>query len=241
MNTKLVFALDAFDLFALASRNWEMYEALAPHVDVWKVSLPFLVSCMQNSENAERFFHNNRIFFDFKLHDIPYQMEMSVQALARYEPELVTIHSVSTKKGMHATYQRLRGLNDTTKLIAVTVLTSMDEESWREVGKTTPVVAAAHRLAHDAWDVGVDGIVCSNDHAASLKKCYPGMLTVVPGFRFCSPNHDQERTVTASTFDTKNVDYLVVGRTVSDLKEIDRMAARLEEIQVFLKGTGPRP
>ena len=237
MTTKLVLALDNLSVTDLDRNDGKIYQGINKHVDVYKVSLPFILDGLNSPDLLFEFLTTNDIFFDFKLHDIPMQMEKCIESMMQYQAHMMTMHIVAGEPGMMAAAARLKGLSKDTNLIGVTVLTSLDSDDWKSIGKHS-IEMAVNRFAQLANVNGLDGVVCADENVKAIKTCYPDLLTVVPGFRFGgSVNGDQKRAATDQSLNVKYVDYLVVGRTVTDIKNTNRMLSRLETIKLFLRGT----
>ena len=160
------------------------------------------------------------LFLDLKLHDIPNTVAGAVRAVAPLEPLLLTIHAAGGAAMMRAAAdaaaQAAAGRRRM-KLLAVTVLTSLDESDLASVGQHGPIAEQARRLALLARDSGLDGAVCSPHEVASLRAaCGQEFLLVVPGIRPAGAAlGDQKRVMSPREALEAGADYLVIGRPIT--------------------------
>ncbi|HEU5286530.1 MAG TPA: orotidine-5'-phosphate decarboxylase [Sphingomicrobium sp.] len=173
------------------------------------------------------------IFLDLKLHDIPNTVAKAVQALRPLEPAILTVHAA----GGRAMLENAKAAaSPGTKVVAVTVLTSLDGKDLAAAGiKGSPADQVA-RLAALAHSAGLDGIVCSGEEVASARKAWPDGFFVVPGVRpegggAGSGAADQKRTVTPRSAIDGGASILVIGRPVT---EADDPSAAVRSIAATL-------
>jgi orotidine-5'-phosphate decarboxylase len=163
---------------------------------------------------AERLIKAGRgVFLDLKLHDIPRTVEEGVRSLAGFGAAFLTVHAYP--QTMRAAVAG-RG-SSTLKLLAVTVLTSMDDDDARQAGYAQSIATLAAARAADARDAGIDGLVCSPLEAGSLRGIVgPDTSLVVPGIRPAGAEAgDQKRAATPADAIAAGADYLVVGRPIT--------------------------
>lgn len=166
------------------------------------------------------------IFLDLKLHDIPNTVAKAIQALRPLEPAILTVHAA----GGRAMLEEAKAAAGTgTKVIAVTVLTSLDAPDLEDIG----VVGSPHdqvvRLAALARESGLDGIVCSGQEVKAARKAWPGGHFVVPGVRPANGKiGDQKRVVTPAQAMADGASTLVVGRPISQSPDPDLAAREIE-------------
>jgi orotidine-5'-phosphate decarboxylase len=158
------------------------------------------------------------LFLDLKLHDIPNTVAGGVRAVASLRPALLTVHTAGGSAMIAAA--RDAALAET-RVIAVTVLTSLDERDLEVLGQRTPVLDQVRRLAEVAQKAGADGVVCSPLEAAALRQqCGPEFLLVVPGIRpQGSGLGDQKRVMGPAAAIAAGANHLVVGRPISAAPE----------------------
>lgn len=168
------------------------------------------------SEQVEKGFS---VFLDLKFHDIPNTVAKAVTAAARLGVDVVNVHASGGLKMMQAARAALQELPETQRplLIAVTVLTSMDEDDLVDVGVTTPVRDHVLRLAKLTQQAGLDGVVCSAQEARMLHDALGAEFKLMtPGIRPASAQKDdQKRTLTPREAKRAGVDYMVIGRPVT--------------------------
>lgn len=155
-----------------------------------------------------------RVFLDLKLHDIPNTVSKAVQAATELGASMLTIHgsggAAMLKAAVDAANHRL-------SLLAVTVLTSLNDEDLEEVGFSSGTLDQTLRIASLARSCGCDGVVTSAREVAALRKMLgEGFSIVVPGVRPMGVDrNDQERTATPSQAISAGASHLVVGRPIT--------------------------
>ncbi|WP_178863832.1 orotidine-5'-phosphate decarboxylase [Thiomicrorhabdus cannonii] len=163
------------------------------------------------------------VFLDLKYHDIPNTVAKAVQAAARMGVWMVNVHALGGRKMMQAAQQALQELDLPRKplLIAVTVLTSMEQEDLSEIGLPGSPKENVLRLAQLAKDSGLDGVVCSAQEAADLRDLLGAdFCLVTPGIRPAGSDvNDQKRIMTPKEAMEAGSHYLVVGRPITQAAE----------------------
>ncbi|HEY3918683.1 MAG TPA: orotidine-5'-phosphate decarboxylase [Stellaceae bacterium] len=156
------------------------------------------------------------LFLDLKLHDIPNTVAGAVKSSLALDPLLLTLHAAGGATMMRAAVAA-RGAART-KLLGVTVLTSLDDGDLAAVGQSGPAAAQVRRLALLAQASGLDGIVCSPQEVAMLRQaCGKDFLLVVPGIRPAGAVvGDQKRVQTPRDAIAAGADYLVIGRPITE-------------------------
>jgi orotidine-5'-phosphate decarboxylase len=157
------------------------------------------------------------IFLDLKLHDIPNTVAAAMQALHVLEPAIVTVHA-SGGRAMMEDAKAAAGEN--CKVVAVTVLTSLDGDDLGSIGVAGKPHAQVERLAALAREAGLDGIVCSGQEVASVRKAWPSCYFVVPGIRPAdTATADQKRVMTPRAALDAGASILVIGRPVTGAED----------------------
>src|SRR5580704_14302345 len=153
-----------------------------------------------------------KVFIDLKLHDISNTVARGVESIARLGATFLTVHAYP--QTMKAAAEARAGSD--LKILAVTVLTSYDDDDLHAAGYRLGVSDLVEARAQQAQVLGVDGLVCSPEEAASLHKIVGHqMVLVTPGIRPAgSATGDQKRIMTPSRAISAGADYLVVGRPV---------------------------
>lgn len=157
------------------------------------------------------------VFLDLKFHDIPNTTAQAVCAAADLGVWMVNVHASGGRKMMEACAERLHAGNYQTKLIAVTVLTSMAQEDLKEIGLDVNPLDHVRRLARLTKDSGLNGIVCSAQEAAFLRaELGADFSLVTPGIRpKGSSSDDQKRILTPSQAIEAGATHLVIGRPIT--------------------------
>lgn len=157
--------------------------------------------------------HETPIFLDLKLHDIPNTVGKAVEALARLEPAILTVHA----SGGHSMMAAAKAAAPPeTKVVAVTVLTSLDRNDLESIGIDRSPGSQVKRLAELARDAGLDGIVCSGAEVGAARAAWPQGFLVVPGVRPAGAEaQDQKRVVTPAQALSDGASVLVIGRPIS--------------------------
>jgi orotidine-5'-phosphate decarboxylase len=175
------------------------------------------------------------IFLDLKFHDIPNTVAGACRAAAELGVWMINVHALGGRAMLEAARDAVAVAPRPPRLIAVTVLTSMGAQDLYEVGIAGEPAAAALRLAKLAQASGLDGVVCSAQEAALLKReCGPDFSLVTPGIRLAGgANDDQQRVMTPATAIAAGADYLVIGRPVTQAAD---PVAVLESINREIEG-----
>ncbi len=222
MSAPVAVALDAPDL-AVATR-WAA--AVGPHVSTVKVGLELFLRHGHEAVTACRGASGGReVFLDLKLHDIPTTVAGAARAVAGLEAAYRTVHARGGAAMVAAAAEAL----PRTPRVAVTVLTSLDDDDLAAVGLAGPALDAAVRLAVLAVDAGARAIVCSPREVAAVRAAVPaGTTLVTPGVRPAgAAAGDQARVATPQQALDAGADLLVVGRPLTGAADPGAAAAAL--------------
>lgn len=153
------------------------------------------------------------LFLDLKLHDIPNTVAKAVQALAPLGPSILTVHASGGRAMLEAAKA---AAPVATKVVGVTVLTSLDQNDLVHAGVMGSPAEQVERLARLARESGIDGIVCSGAEVAQAKGSWPDGFFVVPGVRPAGGDAaDQKRVVTPAQALADGASVLVIGRPIT--------------------------
>jgi orotidine-5'-phosphate decarboxylase len=157
------------------------------------------------------------VFLDLKFHDIPNTTAAAVEAAADLGVWMVNVHASGGRRMMQACAERLLKGGHATRLIAVTVLTSMEADDLHEVGIPDSPIDHVQRLAQLTQDCGLHGVVCSAQEAGLLRALTrPEFLLVTPGIRLADGEAgDQRRIMTPEKAQAAGVSYMVIGRPIT--------------------------
>jgi orotidine-5'-phosphate decarboxylase len=205
-------AIDTPDLeYALA-----LADRVHPHVGGLKVGLEFLSA---NGPDGLRAFakFGLPVFADTKFHDIPNTVAGAVRAIAAVGVSIINVHASGGAAMMQAARDAAKALNPATRVIAVTVLTSLADDDLVAVGQTPPAADQVLRLATLTKHCGLDGVVCSAHEITPLRAALgPDFLLVVPGIRPAgSDMGDQRRVMGPAEAHRAGASILVIGRPIT--------------------------
>ena len=174
----------------------------------YKFGIEFL-----NSKKGRKFISNlkNKIIFaDLKIHDIPNTCVSTIKAIKDLRINYLTIHISSGLEALKAT----KKVSGKIKLIGVTVLTSLDNKSLKEIGFNKDVKKLVQHQARLANKAKLDAIVCSAQEVKIVKKVFKKEI-ITPGIRLNSKSHDQKRVLTPKQAFKNGSDWLVIGRPIT--------------------------
>jgi orotidine-5'-phosphate decarboxylase len=205
---RVIIALDVPDLAGLNA----FLERLEGQPVFYKVGLELFLAEGARALEAVRA-RGGRLFLDLKLHDIPETVARAVGSVAHFGAELLTVH---TSGGQEMMKRAVEAAGARTRILGVTVLTSLAESDLAADGIAGPVADAVVRRARVAAAAGVPGLVCSPHEVAQVKAA-SGLFTVVPGVRPAGAAlGDQKRVATPASTIAAGADYLVIGRPIRD-------------------------
>lgn len=187
-------------------------DQLSDHVGVFKVGLELFIA--EGPAAVERVHHAGAAcFLDLKLHDIPATMARATRAAVKLGAKYLTVHAAAGPAALAAVAAECEGTD--TELLAVTILTSIDDTAREAIGVQGSSDAAVSRMAQLAANAGIRGLVCSPLECASLRDAHPDITLAVPGVRpKGSDAGDQRRIATPEDALSAGADLLVVGRPI---------------------------
>jgi len=156
-----------------------------------------------------------RIFLDLKLYDIPNTMADAAEEIAKLGVDMFNIHASAGAVAMRTVMERLSGYDKRPLVLAVTALTSFDEENFRAIYEKS-IDEKAEQFAKMSYENGLDGVVCSTFESRAIKEATSkDFLTLCPGIRpFGEDAGDQQRVATLELAAREGVDFPVVGRPI---------------------------
>ncbi|RDC60194.1 Orotidine-5'-phosphate decarboxylase [Alteripontixanthobacter maritimus] len=221
MSNPVYLALDVPQLDAAKA----LVRKVAPHIGGVKLGLEFF--CAHGMHGVHEIAHLGLpIFLDLKFHDIPNTVAGAMQAIHVLEPAIVTVHA-SGGRAMMEDAKAAAGEN--TRVVAVTMLTSLDQRDMERTGITGGAHDQVMRLAELAEKSGLDGIVCSGKEVGAVHKQWKHGFFVVPGLRPKGGNSgDQKRVVTPREARDDGAGVLVIGRPISKADDPAEAARAIE-------------
>jgi orotidine-5'-phosphate decarboxylase len=185
--------------------------SLGPEVAGFKVGLE-LITGVGPAAIEEIAALGRPIFADLKLHDIPNTVEGAARRIAAAGARWITVHASG---GLDMLRAARSGMGEG-GVLAVTVLTSLDDGALADVGVETGVLDQVLRLARVAEAAGVEGAVCSPVEVAAVKQAHPGLTVFTPGVRPQGANADDQRRIsTPDQAIASGADYVVIGRPIT--------------------------
>ena len=213
---RLIVALDVRSL----EEAKKLVETLGETVNFYKVGMELFYRV---GSSVLRYLtaQGKEVFLDLKLHDIPNTVAEGLCSLMEEKVSLLNVHASGGYMMMETAAKRLkeeatrRGIS-APRIIAVTVLTSLGEAEWREMGQTEPIAEKVVRLAKLAQRAGLDGVVASPQEAAAIRRaCGNDFIIVTPGIRPLEANPDDQSRVASPAEALRNgATHLVVGRPI---------------------------
>lgn len=214
-------ALDAPDLNTAA--RWA--GLVTPHVSTVKIGLELYLRYGPEAVASIRGASAVDVFLDLKLHDIPATVARAASAVARLRPTLLTVHAAAGPAAIRAAVQAAPD----TRIVAVTVLTSLSDADLVQIGMAGPVGDAVRRLALLSVEAGASGLVCSPQEVAAVRSEVGTQITLItPGVRPAGAEaHDQARVATPEQALCSGADLLVIGRPITGAADPGAAAAAI--------------
>ena len=220
----LFVAVDTQDTARAAS----LIAAVAPHAGGIKLGLEFFAS---HGPAGVRQVRPDAVplFLDLKFHDIPNTVAGAIKSALPLAPTFMTLHASGGRAMMRAAADAAAGSG--CRLLAVTVLTSLDDSDLTSVGQQAPALDQVRRLALLAREAGMDGIVCAPHEVAAIRaETGPDFILMVPGIRpGWAEAGDQKRVMTPAEAVGAGASYIVVGRPITAAADPGAAAARIAE------------
>jgi orotidine-5'-phosphate decarboxylase len=218
---KIIFALDV-EHFSEA-QQW--VKLLKNHVGMFKVGKQLFTHAGPKVIDMI-LAKGQKVFLDLKFHDIPNTVAKAGEEATKHNVTMFNLHALGGFEMMKKTAEASRAVAKTLGvpkplILAVTILTSMDEETIKEVGIQGPIMDQVGRLAALALKADIDGVVASPREITIIRQnCGDRFLIVTPGIRMpSSKSDDQKRTLSPREAVAAGADYLVIGRPIKDAKD----------------------
>jgi orotidine-5'-phosphate decarboxylase len=221
---QLIVALDV----SSAAQAQKIVFSLGDSVSFYKVGMQ-LYTAEGPSVVRDLVSSGRRVFLDLKYHDIPNTVGAAVRAAGKLGVSLLTVHGAGGSKMLRAAMEAARESNPAMKLVAVTVLTSMDEEDLNEVGVPGNLERQVVQVANLALKAGCHGVVSSAREVKALRvRLGNDFLVVTPGVRPPGAAHgDQARAVTPAEAIAAGSTHLVVGRPITGAENPSEQAEKI--------------
>ena len=222
--TQLIVALDVDS----SAKALDIVEKIGPVVEWYKVGKQLFTlegpSIVQALKDAGK-----KVFLDLKFHDIPNTVSKAVESSLKIGADMVNFHASGGSEMIAKAVQDNAATNPEAYLIAVTVLTSMGQETLDEVQLAGTPAEAVGRLAQIAKKGGAHGVVCSAHEIDIIKEnCGADFAVVVPGIRPAwASTDDQKRIMTPAQAAEKGAEFIVVGRPITKAENLTEAAEKV--------------
>lgn len=238
---KLIFALDAANYDE--AQSW--IELLSGHVGMFKVGKELFTSVGPKIVESIKQ-KGGRVFLDLKFHDIPNTVARAAEAAVKMNVDMFNVHAAGGSKMIRETVQAVAACAEKQGIpkpivLAVTVLTSLNNDDLKEIGFTQTTNDLVLRLAKITQKAGASGVVASPQDIETLRRELAGdFIIVTPGIRSSTEpvKDDQKRTLSAFEAIGAGADYIVVGRPIRQAK--DPLAACRQIVQEITDGLASR-
>ena len=218
-------AIDTNDIATATS----IAKQIRPYIGGLKLGLEFFTSCGISGLSTMKEF-DLPLFIDLKLHDIPNTVSSALRGILALEPRYTTLHISGGSEMLKASVNLKNELNSSTNLIGVTMLTSFDNDTVKELGFGSSVKNSIDQLTAIANSSGLDGIVCSPLEVKKIKTNYNDLKLIVPGIRSNQDkNDDQKRTLSAREAIEAGADILVIGRPITKASDPAKAASEIQQ------------
>jgi orotidine-5'-phosphate decarboxylase len=207
---ELIVALDVPNVEAMEAKLQELPDC----IEWYKVGLE--IFCAEGPAVLEPLKkRGKKIFLDLKLHDIPRTVGNAVKTAAEHGVNLMTVHAVGGRAMLEEAAKAAAECENPPKIVAVTTLTSLSQDDFKDLGVDRTVSEQALALGRLAISSGIDGMVTSAHEAKVLREEFPDAILVTPGIRMPEGDvADQKRVATPSFAVEQGATHLVVGRPI---------------------------
>lgn len=223
---RLIAALDTDDLKVAR----QLIDSLAPIVRIFKVGSQLFTGW---GPDVLQFIRKKgaEVFLDLKFHDIPNTVKGAVKAACRYNPLMLSVHTLGGSQMLRQAIEARDHSGVKTKILGVTILTSLDRGQLEEIGLSVSLNEEVLALARIAKRAGLDGVICSPREIGIIRQNIgQDFIVVTPGIRPSGPmNDDQRRTTRAKEAVLAGADYLVVGRPILQAQDPYEVARKIIE------------
>ncbi len=160
----------------------------------------------------------SKLFLDLKLHDIPNTVSSAVNSLSKVNPDFLTLHISGGEEMMKAAIKSIKQNGLKTKILGVTLLTSLDREDSKKIYNERNTKKLVKRFTEIANNVNIHGIICSGDDLKILGK-FNKLIKITPGVKMFSRNDDQKRVTFAHNALQDGASFVVIGRELIESKK----------------------
>ncbi len=226
VNERLIFALDVSSV----KEAMELVDEMGESIVFYKIGLQLFMAGGYFELVQELVRRNKRVFVDLKFFDVPQTVQSAVAQLNKYGASFATVH------GNDAILKAAVKAKDELKILAVTVLTSLDQADMDDLGFKVNVKDVVLSRAKRALAIGCDGVISSGLEVPEIRENVgERFIIVTPGIRPVQNTDDQKRTVDVEEAFYRGADYIVVGRPIRESKDFDTPKKAAESIQARIR------
>ena len=197
--------------------NINVVKKLYKHVYGFKVGYRSFYNKRSNELISEIKNKKSKLFLDLKLHDIPNTVSSAVNSLSKVNPDFLTLHISGGEEMMKAAIKSIKQNGLKTKILGVTLLTSLDREDSKKIYNERNTKKLVKRFTEIANNVNIHGIICSGDDLKILGK-FNKLIKITPGVKMFSRNDDQKRVTFAHNALQDGASFVVIGRELIESK-----------------------
>ncbi len=207
----------ALDLKSI-NQNISIVKKLYRHVYGFKVGYRAFYNNGSNELISEIKKSKCKLFLDLKLHDIPNTVKSAIDSLSNINPDFLTLHISGGNEMMKAAVNSIKKNKLKTKILGVTLLTSLDGKDSEKIYKERNTSKLLKKFAEIANNVNIHGLICSGDDLKVLRK-YNKLIKITPGVKMFARNDDQKRVTFAHNALQDGASFVVIGRELIESKK----------------------
>ena len=200
------------------TQNINIVKKLHRHVYGFKVGYRSFYNNRSNELISEIKKSKCKLFLDLKLHDIPNTVKSAIDSLSKINPDFITLHISGGNEMMKAAVSSIKKNKLKTKILGVTLLTSLDEKDSEKIYKERNTKKLVKKFAEIAKNVNIHGLICSGDDLKVLRK-FNKLIKITPGVKMFARNDDQKRVTFAHNALQDGASFVVIGRELIESKK----------------------
>ena len=200
------------------TQNINIVKKLYRHIYGFKVGYRSFYNNRSNELISEIKKSKCKLFLDLKLHDIPNTVTCAIDSLSKINPDFLTLHISGGKEMMKAAVNSIKKNKLKTKILGVTLLTSLDGKDSEKIYKERNTSKLVKKFAEIANNVNIHGLICSGDDLKVLRK-YNKLIKITPGVKMFARNDDQKRVTFAHNALQDGASFVVIGRELIESKK----------------------
>ena len=199
------------------TQNINIVKKLHRHVYGFKVGYRSFYNNRSNELISEIKKSKCKLFLDLKLHDIPNTVKSAIDSLSKINPDFITLHISGGNEMMKAAVSSIKKNKLKTKILGVTLLTSLDGQDSEKIYKERNTKKLVKKFAEIAKNVNIHGLICSGDDLKVLRK-FNKLIKITPGVKMFARNDDQKRVTFAHNALQDGASFVVIGRELIESK-----------------------